>query len=125
MSSSHGHDHSHAASAHDASPAHAGEHKHPTTGQYTWIAVTLFAITGVEIYASVAPVLQPPERHTLLVSTLVILGAIKFLIVIGYFMHLRFDARVYTRLFLAPLVVATLVGVVVVIFQQLHHYVTP
>ena len=110
--------------SHAEAHAHA-EHKHPSVAAYTLIAIILFVITGVEIGASVYPPLLVPERHSLLIFTLVGLGTVKFFTVVGYFMHLKFDARVYTRLFVAPLIVASLVGIVLVVLQQAHKFVMP
>src|SRR5690349_3732000 len=68
---------------------------------YVQIAMLLAVITGVEIVA-----IGLPFNKTLLVSALVILSLVKFLFVIFYFMHLRWDKIFCTILFFIGLVLA-------------------
>ena len=53
---------------------------------YVQIAMILAVITGVEIIA-----VYLPFAKWLIVASLIILSAVKFLFVIFYFMHLRWD----------------------------------
>ena len=66
---------------------------------YVQIAMLLAVITGVEIVA-----IFIPFARWLIVSTLVILSAVKFMFVIFYFMHLRWDKPFCTILFFIGLV---------------------
>ena len=78
---------------------------HPTEGQYWKIFFLLFAITAVEVglyYFSIPGV-------NLNNAALGILAAAKFAVVVGYFMHLKFDNRILRRLFVGGLVLAVLV----------------
>lgn len=68
---------------------------------YVQIAMLLAVITGMEIVA-----IGLPFNKTLLISALVILSAVKFLFVIFYFMHLRWDKAFCTILFFIGLVLA-------------------
>ena len=68
---------------------------------YVQIAMLLAVITGVEIVA-----INLPFAKWLLVSGLVILSVVKFLFVIFYFMHLRWDLAFCTILFFIGLVLA-------------------
>jgi cytochrome c oxidase subunit 4 len=68
---------------------------------YVQIAMLLAVITGVEIVA-----IGLPFNKTLLVSALVILSIVKFLFVIFYFMHLRWDKAFCTILFFIGLILA-------------------
>ncbi|MBS0664052.1 MAG: cytochrome C oxidase subunit IV family protein [Verrucomicrobia bacterium] len=77
---------------------HAEENKFQI---YVRIAMILAVITGVEI-----AVIGLPFHKWLLVSTLVILSAVKFMYVIFYFMHLRWDKVFCTVLFFIGLVIA-------------------
>ena len=79
------------------------EHAHPTPRTYLKIAVILTAITAIEVAIYYIPALRG-----ILVPTLLIFSAIKFGIVVGYYMHLKFDAVIYSRLFLGPLTIAGL-----------------
>lgn len=81
-----------------------GQHgHHPTFGQYVLIATILFVITIVEFVliwerAKIVEYLGPSK-----IPLLIFLSAIKFAIVIAYYMHLKFDHRLLTQVFLAGL----------------------
>jgi len=68
---------------------------------YVEIAMLLAVITGVEIVTVYLPFVK-----WLLVTTLVVLSAVKFLFVIFFFMHLRWDKPFCTILFFIGLVLA-------------------
>jgi cytochrome c oxidase subunit 4 len=68
---------------------------------YVEIAMLLAVITGVEIVA-----VYLPFAKWLLVTALVVLSAVKFLFVIFYFMHLRWDKPFCTILFFIGLVLS-------------------
>jgi len=97
-------EHAPALNAHDAS---VSEH-HPTIRTYVIVAAILTAVTGLEfgvIYVRrLAPILFP---------LLLTLSAGKFALVVMFYMHLRYDSRILTFLFVAPLVLATVVAVAV------------
>jgi cytochrome c oxidase subunit IV len=87
------------------SQAHAGAHaegSHATTKDYLIIFGILFAITVVEIGAIF--VKAPLVVMYTLVGGLAI---VKFVMVVAYFMHLKFDSKILTFLFVSGLVVAT------------------
>jgi cytochrome c oxidase subunit IV len=87
---------------------HSRAGEHATIGTYLIVAGILTAVTGLEfgvIYVRrLAPVLIP---------LLLTLSAGKFALVVMFFMHLRYDSRVLTFLFVAPLVLAVLISVAV------------
>jgi cytochrome c oxidase subunit IV len=68
---------------------------------YVQIAMLLAVITGVEIMC-----VYLPFAKWLLVTTLVVLSAVKFMFVIFFFMHLRWDKPFCTILFFIGLVLA-------------------
>jgi len=68
---------------------------------YVSIAMLLAVITGVEI-----AVIGLPFAKWLLVTVLVVLSLVKFMFVIFYFMHLRWDKLFCTILFFIGLVLA-------------------
>jgi cytochrome c oxidase subunit 4 len=47
----------------------------------------------------------------IVVPLLLVMAAAKFALVVMFFMHLRYDTRALTTLFLGPLFIATLLGV--------------
>jgi cytochrome c oxidase subunit 4 len=77
------------------------EHEHASTATYLKVAAILCMVTALEfgvIYVRrLAPMLMP---------LLLVLSAGKFALVVMFFMHLRYDSRVLTLLFVAPLVLA-------------------
>lgn len=77
---------------------HAGDNKF---WAYVQIAMLLAVITGVEIVA-----IGLPFAKWFLIASLVILSVVKFLFVIFYFMHLRWDKAFCTILFFIGLVLA-------------------
>jgi azurin len=81
---------------------------HPSFKQYALVAAILFAITIVEFFA-IYP--DPDLIGAAKIPVLFILSAIKFAIVIMFYMHLKFDNRMFTMLFLAGLGLAFAVGI--------------
>ena len=77
------------------------EHAHPSNRTYVLVAVVLGVITAVEVAVFYMDALRP-----VLVPTLLTLSAAKFTLVVGFFMHLKFDSRLYRALFVGPLAVA-------------------
>jgi cytochrome c oxidase subunit 4 len=64
------------------------------------IAIFLAIITLVEVVIYYVPTIR-----SVLVPALLVLSLAKFLMVVGFFMHLRFDSRLYRVMFAAGLVV--------------------
>ncbi|MBI4626292.1 MAG: cytochrome C oxidase subunit IV family protein [Verrucomicrobia bacterium] len=85
-----------------AVPAHA-DHGHDVSKFqiYIEIAMLLAVITGVEIVCVYIPLAK-----WIIVTTLVVLSAVKFMFVIFFFMHLRWDKPFCTILFFIGLVLA-------------------
>jgi cytochrome c oxidase subunit IV len=105
----HGHDHDHQEVAH----AH-----HPTWKSYVIIGAILTAITAVEV-----AIFYIPSMAKVIVPVLLVLSAIKFFIVVLFYMHLKFDSPVFSRFFFAPLFLAMLVVVgMVILFKVLPKY---
>jgi cytochrome c oxidase subunit 4 len=84
------------AAAHDA-------HAHPTWKQYKWVALILTLITVVEVWVYYIPSFT---RTKLFVPSLLIMSAVKFAIVVMFYMHLKYDARLFRALFTGPLIIA-------------------
>jgi cytochrome c oxidase subunit IV len=80
--------------------AGAHERSHPTVRQYLLIGLLLTLITVVELVASYA------DLGSLLIPILVVLSAVKFAVVLAYFMHLRFEDALLTRFFVFGFVLA-------------------
>jgi len=91
----------------DVTEAHA-EH-HPGAIEYLQIGLILLIITAVEV-----AIYYVGLNHNLLVAALIVLSAVKFSFVVAWFMHLRFDSRLFTIAFLTGLVAAFAVFTVVI-----------
>jgi cytochrome c oxidase subunit IV len=98
-------DHSHSQTVTDAhGDTHAVEHAHPDWSTYKWVALILTAITVMEVW-----VYYTPLRSTrVFVPLLLVLSAAKFAIVVMFYMHLKYDAKLFRALFTGPLTIAIL-----------------
>ena len=85
-------------------PTHADEHAHPTAAVYIRIAVILTILTVIEV-----GVFYVPAFHPVLAPILLSLSAIKFAIVVMFYMHLKMDNKLFTFLFGGPLLLAAAV----------------
>lgn len=81
-------------------PAH--DHSHPTAGTYIRVATILLIITVVEVGVFYVPAFKP-----VLVPTLLVLSAVKFTLVVMFYMHLKMDSRFFTFIFGGPLLLAS------------------
>jgi cytochrome c oxidase subunit 4 len=74
---------------------------HASIGTYLKVAAILAVITALEFGVIYIRRLTP-----ILVPLLIILSVGKFALVVMYFMHLRYDTKPLTFLFVAPLLLA-------------------
>ena len=95
-------------------PAHPAPHGgHPSAKEYIRIGVILAVLTGLEVAASYLDV-----SKAVLIPTLFVLAFVKFVLVVMWFMHLKFDDRRYARFFVMGLAgAATLYLIVLILFQ--------
>jgi cytochrome c oxidase subunit 4 len=87
------------APAHGAHDAH--EEHHPTPADYVRIAIILAIITLIEVF-----IYYLPGMRGILVPILIALSLLKFLAVVGYFMHLKNDKRLFRLSFAAGLILS-------------------
>jgi len=80
---------------------HMAEQAHATTGIYLRIAAILVMITLVEVGVFYVPAFQGA-----LVPILLVLSAVKFALVVMFYMHLKFDNKFFTFLLGGPLLLA-------------------
>ena len=108
----------------DMQPVHSGEdldadeygegHHGATDKQYILIAFILAVITAAEVtlsYVDVGPIFLP---------ALLIMMVAKFIIVVSYFMHLKFDNKIFSFMFYMGLLLA--VGVYSVTLATFHFF---
>ncbi len=87
-------------------------HPHPAPRQYVLIAVVLVVITGFEVATSY---LEGDVNSNLIILALGVMAALKFFLVVAWFMHLRTDSKILRRLFVLGLVAAPLVYTVMLL----------
>ena len=96
-----------------ASPEPGVEEHYPDEWQYIKVALILFAITMAEVgiyYVSGA-------MHVV-ITLMAFMMIAKFAIVALYFMHLRFDSKLFRRLFVTGIILA--IGVYLIALSSLH-----
>lgn len=91
---------------HTTGPA---EHHGPTVQQYVRIFVILFIATATEV--AVAEFLEPVVPSWVAIGLLIGLMAFKGLLVVMFYMHLRFDSYWFRFLFTAGMILATLMTI--------------
>ena len=75
---------------------HESEHAHPGVGQYVEIGIILAVMTLVEViifenFDTIGQAIGIPA--------LIVLTVLKFMLVVMWFMHLRFDHKMFRRFF--------------------------
>jgi cytochrome c oxidase subunit 4 len=86
---------------------------HPTPKDYVQIFLVLFVLTAMEVAASFIDI------GPLFLPLLLALMAIKFALVAGWFMHLKYDIATYTQFMIGGLVMALgLYGIVLLVFSD-------
>ena len=76
-------------------------HGHPGAKEYLGIAVILTVITAIEVAVFYVPALK-----AILIPTLLILSAVKFALVVMFYMHLKADHKLFSWLFVVPMLLA-------------------
>jgi heme/copper-type cytochrome/quinol oxidase subunit 4 len=105
------------------------EHAHPGPALYLRIAVILFVMTALEVLAFEVSHRAGMPLHDLvqplLNEILIILSAAKFALVAMFYMHLKSDSRLFSGVFVFPLIIAAvIICALVALFFYLHslHY---
>lgn len=88
----------------------ADHHGHPGPGQYVEIALILAGLTTVEVLLYV---FREPLTPAVTTPALLILTLFKFALVGLWFMHLRFDHRLFRRVFISGIILAVVVFAIV------------
>lgn len=99
------HDHEH---EHEHEHEHDHEHEHPSDWDYVKIALILAAITAVEVFTYFETVLN---WGSFLIPSLLIMMVVKFWLVATWFMHLKFDNPIFSKMFVGGLLLAVSVYV--------------
>ncbi len=83
-------------------------HDHPSELEYIKVALVLAAITLAEVL-----IYYVESLGDLLIYILIVLSVLKFALVVLWFMHLRFDSRLFRRLFFTGVALALFCYIVV------------
>src|SRR5258706_14500559 len=81
------------------------EHAHPTWSTYWKVALILTLITVGEAWAYYIPSFVAGRGF---IPTLLFLSGLKFTIVVIFYLHLKYDARIFRGLCTGPLLIASL-----------------
>ena len=108
MSTEHAVDTGHDTSHDEHSADHGSKHGHGLTDfGYVKVAIVLAVMTGAEVSLTYAGL-----PGGVFMTFLLILMVLKFWTVVSFFMHLRFDNKIFTWLFYTGLILAVFVYIV-------------
>jgi len=94
------------ADQHAVAPATHGEGGgHATVKTYINVAILLAILNALEVASLYIPGIPGP----LLVISLLAMSAVKFFLVVAFFMHLRYDHPIMRALFVGPLLIAIVI----------------
>lgn len=96
----------------------AHEQEHASIKTYVLIGLVLTIITAAEVAVFYIPALHP---H--IVPILMTMSAAKFALVVMFYMHLKFDSRIFSSVFIAPMILALgVVASLIILFKVLPNY---
>jgi cytochrome c oxidase subunit 4 len=101
------------ATAHEET-VHGTGHAHPSDLEYVKVALFLAVVTGAEVAASYIDM-----PMALYLSALMVMMIVKFAVVVLWFMHLRFDNRIFRRMFVSGIALAAAVYAAAMVSMQL------
>jgi cytochrome c oxidase subunit 4 len=88
---------------------------HPSPRQYVMIAIVLVVLTAIEIGISYIET----DHTNLIILALFAMGAAKFFLVAGWYMHMKNDQPFFRRIFVIGMIGAAVVyGVVMLVFSS-------
>ena len=88
---------------------------HPTPAAYWGIALFLAVVTALEVATPYISALDPVR-----VPLLLIMAAVKFGTVVAFFMHLRYDKKLYRTLFLFGVI--GVIPLFVIVLLSMHAF---
>jgi cytochrome c oxidase subunit 4 len=87
-----------------AQPQSVEEHKHPNEGVYFVVFLLLAILTLTELMVTYIPIVKVP--------LLLALAITKAWLVVAFFMHLRYDNRIFSYAMLIPVIVGTILTII-------------
>ena len=82
---------------------------HASVATYVRVALILSAVTALEVGVIYIRFLTP-----IVVPLLLVMATAKFALVVMFFMHLRYDSRSLTAVFVGPLLIASALGLALI-----------
>ena len=101
------------------------EHSHPSTGTYAKIGIVLFVLTALEVglyeftYGEHAG-MSGAALQPFFVPLLLLLSAAKFALVAMFYMHLKQDSRLFSGVFVFPIIIAIIIVLGLVVLMAYH-----
>jgi cytochrome c oxidase subunit IV len=95
------------------------QHTHPVgaTKTYWVIGIILTVVTFIEISAY----FYEDWYGVFATPTVLIVSLFKFVLVVMFYMHLKYDSKIFTGVFVFPMALATLViGSLILLYHVLH-----
>ena len=107
------------------SATHGDEHPHPTAGLYAKVGLILFVLTALEVglYEITYGGHAGPSARAIMpffVPLLLLLSAVKFALVAMFYMHLKQDSKLFSGVFVFPLIIAAVIIVGLMILMTYH-----
>lgn len=93
------------------------QHTHPGNWVYVKIGIILTVITAVEIAAYYIE----EQLGALAAPLILVLSAAKFILVAMFYMHLKYDSRAFTGIFIFPFTLGVLVIVSLILLYHVLH----
>ena len=87
-----------------AAPVEHVEHEHPSDWQYIKIALILAVLTAIEVFTYFQSVHRMGDAALYVLLT--VLMVLKFIYVVAWFMHLKFDSVLFKRIFITGIALA-------------------
>jgi cytochrome c oxidase subunit 4 len=103
----------------------AHEHGHPTPSTYAKIGLVLFILTALEVglYEITYGESAGSFGHSIqpfFIPLLLLLSAVKFALVAMYYMHLKNDSKLFSGVFVFPLIIAAIIIFSLISLQAYH-----
>lgn len=100
-------------------------HAHPTASLYFKVGLVLFVLTALEVglYEITYGGHAGPSAEAIkpfFVPLLLLLSAAKFALVAMFYMHLKQDSKLFTGVFVFPLIIAAFIIVALMALQAYH-----
>ena len=96
------------------------QHSHPGWRFYGVIGVILLVFTALEVVGYVGET-KGWYSSGAAAAIILLLSAVKFFSVVAYYMHLKFDNKLFTGIFVFPAMLGTLViGGMLLLFHVVH-----